>query len=291
MILVIGATGQLGGTIARRLLARGDEVRILVRPSSDYQPLVELGAKPVIGDLKDRASLGPALRGVGVVVTTATAGSRGGEDTPETVDLAGNQHLIDAAAEAGVDQLVFTSTIGASADAPVPITRAKGRTEVALRESGVPHTILAAWPLLDVWVPMVIGLPLRLGQPVTLVGEGRRKHSFVSHADVASFAVAAIGHPAALGQTIPVGGPEAVSWRDIVEAVSRALGRPVPVRSVDPGAPVPGLPDFVASLMAFLESFDSAADTAPLARTFGVRQTPLEEVVRAMFARETVGAG
>nr|PZN90993.1 MAG: hypothetical protein DIU52_05850 [bacterium] len=85
VILVAGATGQLGGLIARRLLARGEVVRILVRPGSDDQPLVELGAQPMFGDLKDPPSLAAACQGVSVVLTTADSAARGGADTVETV--------------------------------------------------------------------------------------------------------------------------------------------------------------------------------------------------------------
>jgi uncharacterized protein YbjT (DUF2867 family) len=58
-ILVVGATGQLGGLTARRPLGQGQDVRVLVRPRSHYQALVHAGARSVLGDLKDRTSLGP----------------------------------------------------------------------------------------------------------------------------------------------------------------------------------------------------------------------------------------
>src|SRR4029434_4735357 len=60
MILLVGATGLVGGMIARRLLGQGLAVRILVRPGSDYHSLVEAGAQPVAGDLKCPATLAPA---------------------------------------------------------------------------------------------------------------------------------------------------------------------------------------------------------------------------------------
>ena len=77
MILVVGATGALGGMIASDLLARGESVRVLVRPGSDYTRLVELGAQPVMGDLKDAASLRRACDGVETVITTANSAARG----------------------------------------------------------------------------------------------------------------------------------------------------------------------------------------------------------------------
>jgi len=73
MILVVGSTGLVGGMIIRRLLEQRTDVRILVRPGSDYQPLVEAGAQPVEGDLKNPASLAAACAGVETVITTASS--------------------------------------------------------------------------------------------------------------------------------------------------------------------------------------------------------------------------
>lgn len=290
MILVVGSTGLLGGRVARQLLENGQEIRILVRPASSYQTLVEAGAQPVLADLKDPASLPPALAGIRTVITTATAGQRGGADTPQTVDLEGNRHLIDAALRAGARQFIFVSTIAADEASPVPLLRAKAQTEAYLRSSGLPYTILAAATLMDVLLPLVVGEPARSGRPVTLVGEGRRRHGFVAVRDVAAFAVAAIGHPAARNQRVVIGGPDAVSLRDVVAAYERVLGRPIPVRTIAPGEllpdlpPVPGLTEVISGMLAALETFDSPLNMAETARTFGVRLTPLEEFVRGEVA-------
>jgi len=286
MILVVGATGVVGGMIARGLLEQGHAVRILARPGSPYQPLVDAGAQPVMGDLKDPASLAPACAGVATVITTATAGQRGGADTPETVDAAGNRHLIDAARAAGVGQFIFISTIAADEASPVPVLRAKAATEAHLRASGLPYTIVAAATIMDILLPLVVGGRARAGRPVTLVGEGRRRHSFVAARDVAAFAVAAVDHPAARNRRIVVGGPAPVSLRDAVAAYEQALGRPIPVQTVAPGAllpdlpPVPGLAEVISGVLAALETFDSPIDMAETARAFGVQLTPLEEVVQ-----------
>lgn len=286
MILVVGATGVVGGMIARRLLEQEWDVRILVRPGSNYQPLVKAGAQPVAGDLKDPASLASVCAGVEAVITTATAGSRGGPDTPQTVDLEGNRHLIDAAREAQVRQFIFVSTIAADEDSPVPLLQAKAKTEAYLRDSRLPHTILAAATLMDILLPLVVGRPAQSGQAVTLVGEGRRRHSFAAVRDLAAFAVAAVGHPAALNRRVVIGGPEAVSLRDVVAAYERVLGRAIPVRTIAPGEllpnlpTVPGLAEVVSGMLAALETFDSSIDMVETARAFGVRLTSLEEFVR-----------
>src|SRR2546430_2638887 len=107
MILVVGATGNVGSAITSQLLQQGRSVRILVRPKSRYQPLVEAGAQAVFGDLKDRASLDVACQGIDTIITSATSLERGGEDNPQTVELEGNRNLIDAAKAAGVNHFIF----------------------------------------------------------------------------------------------------------------------------------------------------------------------------------------
>ena len=296
MILVVGATGNVGGMIAQRLLKAGKDVRILVRHNSPSEELarqgmatsaaslVEAGAHPIYGDMKDRASLDPACDGIEAVITTANSAQRGGEDNEQTVDFQGNCNLIDAARAAGVGQFIFTSALPADIHNPLPFLQAKGKAEAHLRESGMPYTILAPNAFIEVWVGLVVGMPLQAGQQVTLVGEGRRLHTFISQGDVAAFAVAAVGHPAAMNQRLVLGGPEALSWRDVVATFERVLGREVPVRFVGLGEPGPGEAEHVVGLLASMETYDSAFDTSGLARIFGVEQTTLESAVRAMLA-------
>jgi NADH dehydrogenase len=285
MILLAGSTGFVGGMIARSLLEGSQPLTILVRPGSAHRGLVEAGARVALGDLKDPASLAAACRGVDTVVTTASAGQRGGDDTPTTVDLEGNRSLIAAARAAGVKHFIYISALTGTVDHPVPLPRAKALTEVTLRESGVPYTILAANGIMDVMMPLVVGYPLSIGRPVTLVGEGRRRHTFVAARDVAAFAVAAVNRPEALNQRIAVGGPAALSWRDVVEAYERGLGRPIPVEWIAPGQllpdlpPEPGLTDFISGLLASLEMFDSPVDMTNAWRTFGVTPTTIDDFV------------
>jgi uncharacterized protein YbjT (DUF2867 family) len=288
MKLVVGATGALGGLIARRLLESDKDVRVLVRPGSAFQPLADSGAQLVFGDLKDRASLDLAVAGVDVVITTANSVSRGGADTVESVDQAGNANLVDAARAAGVRQFIFTSSLGSSSDSPVPFIKAKGRTEALLRASGMPFTILAPNLYMEIWIGAIVGLALAEKRAVTLVGEGRRKHSFVSMQDVATFAVAAIGHPAAHNQYLPIGGPQAVSWREVVATCERVLQRAIPIECIAPGEAVPGLPPIASGLMAALDTYDSPLDMADTARTFGVELTSLEHYVRDAWPPETI---
>jgi NADH dehydrogenase len=284
--------------ITRRLLEQGKEVRILVRHNSpseqlakegratSAEELIEAGAEPVYGDLRDRASLDAALEGIRTVISTANSVGRGGKDNPQSVDLEGNRNLIEAAREAGVEHFVFVSSLGADPEHPVPFMRGKGQSESSLRESGMDYTILAPTPYMEVWVAVVVGMPVSQGRPVTLVGEGRRRHSFVSDRDVAAFAVAAAENPAARNQYLAIGGPEPLSWRDVVETYERVLERSIPVEFVAMGEPVP-LPDPMPSILAGMETYDSAIEMEELARTFDVALTRLETFVREQVAAQT----
>jgi uncharacterized protein YbjT (DUF2867 family) len=286
MILVVGATGMLGSEIVRRLLAQGRDVRVLVRPGSDFGALVDEGAKPAYGDLKEPPSIAAAVEGVETVITTANSARRGPPDTVEAVDLHGNRTLIDAAADADVGHLVFlTGAPTTTADSPIPFVAAKGASEDRLRASGMAWTILAPAPYFEVWVDWVVVGPASAADEVVYVGSGERRHSMISIQDVAQFAVASVDNLAARNRRLELGGPEPFSWCDAVATFERVLNRPVPSRGVPPGEPVPGIPDQVLPLLASLDTYDSPMDTRPLAEEFAVRQTSLEE-----YARARVGA-
>lgn len=283
MILVAGATGALGGDITNRLLDAGHPVRVLVRAGSDHAGLVARGADVAIGDLKDPASLAEACEGAHTVITTANSAVRGGADNVESVEVAGNRNLIDAAHAAGVGQFILVSALGAEPDSPVPFLRGKALAEQHLRASGMPWTILKPNIFMEVWIGMLVGRPVATGQPVTLVGTGERKHSMVSSHDVAAFALAALGAPEAMNRTIVIGGPEPLSWRDVVAAAERIAGRPIDVRNIAPGQPIPGLPDSVGMLAAGMDSYDSPIPMTETAYTFGVSLTPVDTVLRSML--------
>lgn len=288
MILIVGATGSLGGAIAQALLARGEAVRILVRQDvpgvtgGQAHSLVAAGAEPVRGDIKDRGSLDHACAGVHTVITTANSALRGGDDNTQTVDIDGNRNLIDAATQAHVGHFIFISANGADPGSPVPLFAAKGKTEQYLQASGLPYTILAPEAFMEVWMGMMVGGPALANRPVTVVGSGERRHSFISARDVAQFTVASVGNEKALNRRLVLGGPQAMSFREAAQVYSRVLGREVTVRSVAPGQPIEGFPQVVADIMAGLDMSESVVDTSPLAAEFGVALMTVEDFAREM---------
>ena len=283
MILVVGATGILGGMIIDRLVDNGRQVRALVRRTGDSASLEARGVETVIGDLGDPASLDAACQGAEIVITTANSAARGGDDNPESVEERGNCNLVDAARRANVRHFVFTSALGSDLASPAPFLRGKAVAERCLKESGLTYTILMPNLFMEIWCPNIVGGPVLGGRPVTLVGEGKRKHSMISMQDVASFAAAAAGNERASNRVLVLGGPEPVSWHDVVATYERLLGRPLEVRFVPMGEPLPGYPEFISGFMTALETYDSVIETDALAQEFGVRQVPLEESIKGQL--------
>lgn len=91
------------------------------------------------------------------------------------MDLHGTQALVDAAKAAEVRHFVYTSAAGSAPGHPHPLFDAKGRCEDHLKGSGLVYTILKPGTFMEIWVGTIVGLPLRAGLPVTLVGQGARK--------------------------------------------------------------------------------------------------------------------
>jgi NADH dehydrogenase len=148
----------------------------------------------------------------------------------------------------------------------------------------VTYTILAPNIFMDVWIPMIIGTALQQQQPVRLISEGQRQHSFIAVQDVAAFAVAAVQHRAALNQYIPLGGPEAVSWRDIIATTERVLQRSIPVETLAMGDMLPGFPEMITGMMTSLEMQDNIIPMQETAQRFNVQQTMMEQFVHHAFA-------
>ncbi len=233
-ILLCGATGALGGAIARSLHARDVPYRALVRPGSDASTLDGLGAEIVRGDLRDPASLAQALEGIRTVISTVNAIGRllgGARDISiRDVDDRGNANLIAAVESAGVERFVYVSMLGDFARAHTPFTDAKLATERRLRSSSVREVIVRPDMFQEVWLGPAGGFDLAAGK-VRIYGKGRARHRHVAIDDVAE-AVVRLALADDPPREVELAGPDALSADEAVEAFSRALGRPLKAQHV-----------------------------------------------------------
>ncbi|HYQ29689.1 MAG TPA: SDR family oxidoreductase [Polyangiaceae bacterium] len=118
--LVTGATGHIGNNLVRALLARGERVRVLCRPSSSPKPLLGLDVERFEGDLRDAPSLARAVAGVERVYHVAAMISirSGDREALWDANVAGTARLLAAARQAGVKRVVHTSSFGAMGNNP-----------------------------------------------------------------------------------------------------------------------------------------------------------------------------
>jgi uncharacterized protein YbjT (DUF2867 family) len=227
--LVVGATGPvgLGREICHRLVKKGAAVRALVRPTADparVRELSDLGVELVEGDLKDRASLAAVCEGVTAVLTTATTTlSRQPGDTIESVDLNGYRNLIAAAKRAGVEQFIYTS-YSRNTNVPCPLTSAKRTIEALVADVGWAYTVLRPTHFTEIWLGPALGFDLANAK-ARVYGSGQGKISWIATGDVAEFAVASLGNPAARNTILELGGPDALSQLEVIRLCEELGGR------------------------------------------------------------------
>jgi uncharacterized protein YbjT (DUF2867 family) len=292
MILVVGASGRLGGSIARHLLSSGERVRVMTRTPAKLENLKALGAEVVGGDMRDPASLKCACQGTEQVISTAHAGEGKGTNVPRSVDEAGNRHLIDAAKAAGLRHFVFISTHGARPDSPVDLFRLKYQSEAYLRASGVSFTFLRPTHLMDSWVDL-FGQSILKKHEATIFGRGTNPVNFVAIDDVARLVVLVLKQPEAHNGIVEIGGPENLTFQQVVEVFERVLHLHVKVRHLS----VPALRTIQLLVRPFnpvlsrqlgmailLDTDKQSCDMTETLKAFPLQLTRLEEFIRMRYA-------
>jgi uncharacterized protein YbjT (DUF2867 family) len=292
-VLLVGATGDLGGRILRELLARGKTVRALVRPGSDVSGLPKAGVEVVRGDMLDPPSLSRAMPGASAVVSSAIGYSRRRESDSLRTDFEGNHNLVDAAKQAGIPRFVFLSILACDQAPGVPHFWAKKVTEDYLQAQGVPFVALRPGAFLGApsgryrkW--MLEGL--QKGRVMGMTPAGVRM-TYIAPDEVARALAMAVDEPRAVGRRIDLGCDRPLSGPELAEVVGRLLGRPMKMRSMGgagfgfmgriAGAFNPTIRDMMA-MGRFFQTGKYVADTRVQAELFG----PVPKVEDA--ARQTL---
>jgi len=168
--LVTGAAGFLGSHVARQLVARGDDVRVLLRVSSSNRAISDLSLEYVTGDLRDASSLERAMAGAQRVFHVAAdyrLWARRSRDIYDS-NVGGTRNLLAAAKKAGVEQLIYTSTV-----ATIAVDRPESPNEFtdAKLEEMVGHYKRSKWMAeQEVLKAAKDGLPVIVAMPTTPVG-------------------------------------------------------------------------------------------------------------------------
>ncbi len=274
-ILVVGATGRVGGAAVEQLLKAGFEVRVLVRRAEKGERLRSLGAEVAVGDATAPETLEPAVQGCSGVFSALGAGP--GRGAPEMVEYRGNLNLLSAARSAGVGRFVYSSVH--LADHPlaqkVGAFREKARFErELLTVEDVSSTILRPAIFMETLDMMIQG-------PVAFVpGRQRRPVSFIAARDIARAAVRAF--QADLQGRYELAGPESLTLDDAFEHLGRGRRKGIRVLHVPLiamrlyGRTSPYARE-LANMMAFFDAVGFAADPAVLRDAFGISALTIEQ--------------
>jgi uncharacterized protein YbjT (DUF2867 family) len=133
---------------------------------------------------------------------------------------------------------------------------------------------------METWIALAVGIPAVTGQSVTIVGEGKTKHSFISLNDVAKFIVASLNNDKAINQRLVIGGPKPLSILESVEVFEKVLNRQIQIKHVAPDEPVPGLPTLITEMLAGLNFFESPIEMNELSKIYGVDLTSMEDFAK-----------
>ena len=221
MIAVAGGTGLLGTRLVAALIAQGQEVRVLTRDRARARPALGTTPEIVEVDVRRPDGLAEALEGVATVVSAFHGFLGGRGEGPDEVDRQGNANLVAAAQESG-SAVLLMSILGASADSPADLFRAKFAAEQELRASGVPWCVIRSGPYLETWHHVLQETAGRSGRPVVF-GRGERRLAFVAVDDVVALAARAATDPALLGEVLEIGG-EPIAMEQLALAVQAAHG-------------------------------------------------------------------
>lgn len=143
MILITGATGFIGRTLVRQLSSTGYPVRALIRPSARTPRLPKgVPVEVAVVSLADTRGLRAAMRDVESIFHLASAENQGSRGNLLATDIQGTQNLVDAAADAGVNRIIYLSHLGAARASGYPAFKAKGIAEESIRAGKTPYTII-----------------------------------------------------------------------------------------------------------------------------------------------------
>lgn len=285
-VLVVGATGFLGGKVVDELLTRGKTVRALVRQGSDAGKLAAKGVEIARGDMLDLDSLVRAMTGADAVITTAAGYTRRDRNALE-IDTVGNANLAEAASRTAVRRFVLTSILTCDQTPDVPHFWHKKLAEDKLDELGVPFVALRPGAFLD-QVTQMSGDPFAKKR-LTWFGTKTVPLTFVLTSDLAGYLAAAVDATVADDERIDIGWDRPVSMQDVADIATRLLGEHIRVRSVPAplvsgiGAVVGRFVPMVADLTSMLAWFETGryvADTTRQSEVFGPVPTAEDAVAR-----------
>ena len=286
MIIVTGATGQLGSSIIERLLERvpASEVGVSARDVAKASALAARGVRVRAGDFTAPSTLDHAFEGADQVLVVSAAIRGGGA-------FEANSAAIDAAKRAGAQRILYTSHQAASPDSLFPPQTVHAATEQHLGATGVPFTALRNG-FYATGIAIHLDAALATG---TMVLPEDGPVSWTAHADLAEVAAIALAEPGTFdGLTKPLTASVALDLEQVAEIISSIVGRTITrvtvsddewrASALERGLP-PMVADFSLGMFQAARRGEFNVVDPTLAGVIGHPTTPVETVLRELLRR------
>ncbi len=241
MILVTGATGFVGRHLVPRLVDTGWPVRVLAVPRRGgvRLPWPNLRVDVVQGSIYNSEALEQAMRGVHTVFHLSSAQWWGSARDLEQVDVDGTRRVIRAALSARIGRLIVLSHLGAAPASAYALLRAKGQVEGLVQDSGLAYTIVRSGVLFGEQDTFVNAIAMLLrANPVFFFQPGQGEtllHPLYIH-DLTAGLLQSLDNLDTVDRVLEVGGPEYITFNELVNTVMRVTGAPRMIVSVPPYA-------------------------------------------------------
>ena len=225
MILLTGATGNLGSALLARLVADRQRVRCLVREPRDLGP-ERVRVQIALGDLADPASFRNALRGVKTVVHLAASIRDQPRASIEELNAVATLRLLRASERTGVERFVFFSALGASLHERARFFQAKALAEQAVAESEIPSVVFApsiVYSPRDPWIRLLERMSLLPVMPIS--GSGQARYQPIWTEDAAACVMSVLAGNGGDRARYELAGPDTLSYDDMARVTLRALRR------------------------------------------------------------------
>ena len=272
-VLVTGATGFIGRRLVPALLDAGHDVRAMTRHPETYDGPGE----PVGADVTDADSLGPALEGVDVAIYLVHS-----LDDPdfERKDAEAARHFGKAAADAGVEQIVYMGGLGDEDHDLSAHLRSRREVEGLLGADGVPVTVLrAAIVVGHGGISWEITRQLVKNLPAMVVPRwvGTRTQP-IAIDDVVRYLAGVVDHPEAIGRVFEIGGSEQLTYREMLQRAAQQMsGRSIPI--VVAPLLTPGLSSRWLALVTDVDATTGRNLIDSMSNEVVVRDTSIRDVV------------
>jgi NADH dehydrogenase len=289
-VFVTGGTGFVGNHVLSALVEKGHQVAALVRPGSEHKLKRPGEVETVLGDVTEIAELTQGMKGCEAVIHLVgiiRAFPRKGI-TFERIHTEATENVVAAAKETGVSKLLHMSALGAREDGPTPYLRTKFAAEELVRQSGLSYTIFRPSLIFGRGgeaIKMFADMVARIVVPI--IGDGKYRFQPVSVANLAQGFEKALELEAAQGQTLDVGGPDDVTFDEIMDTLAQVMGKRIvkihlplfPLRLATSALQhAPGYPLTRDQITMLLEG--STCDEKPFYELLGLEPVSLEQTLR-----------